>query len=101
MFHFLKEILHYMATLETQVLQILANQATILGNQSTIISNQSATLLAIQSLTPEENAAITASLATMETQLTDIQSQVDVVNMAATTPAAPAIAGATVAGTAS
>ena len=99
--HLIERFLHIMLTLEQQVLQILANQATILGNQATIIQNQATALTAIQAITPGDSSAITAALATMETQLTDIASQVDVVNTAATpTPSPSPAPGSSESGTA-
>lgn len=70
MFNPFKRILRFMAllTLEDQVLQVLANQATI-------ITNQGAILTAIQGITPGDSAAITAALAQIETQVTAIQGQ--------------------------
>ena len=85
-----------MATLESQVLQILANQATILSNQATIVGNQATALTAIQAVGGADGPVITAALAAMETQLTDIQSQVDVANTTANTPIIAATPNATV-----
>jgi hypothetical protein len=57
-----------MASLEDQVLLVLANQATI-------ITNQAAILTAIQGITPGDSAGITAALAQIETQVSAINSQ--------------------------
>jgi hypothetical protein len=57
-----------MASLEDQVLLVLANQATI-------ISNQAAILTAIQGITPGDSSGITAALAQIETQVTAINGQ--------------------------
>ncbi len=88
--HLIRKVLHMATTLESQVLQILANQATMLANQAVIVQNQAAALSAIQGIEGSDGTAITATLAQMEAQLTDIQSQVDVATEAATLAPAPA-----------
>lgn len=64
--------------------------AQVLANQATIIQNQSVILASIQAITPGGSEAIIAALAQMETQIVDIQQQVDVAPATPTpTPDAP------------
>ena len=71
-------------TIEAQVQQILANQATIISNQATILT-------AVQAIPGVDTAAVTAALTQIEGQVTDIQSQLE-------TPAVPAAGAAPAAG---
>lgn len=70
MFNPFRKLWRLLMTLEDQVNQILANQATI-------ISNQGETLKAIQQIGPatQDSPTITAALTQIETQVTAIQGQ--------------------------
>jgi hypothetical protein len=87
MFNPLRTLWRLLMTLEDQVNQILANQATI-------ITNQGAILTAIKEITPGDSTAITAALTQIETQVTAIQGQFSATPAPAPTPASSSTSGA-------
>jgi uncharacterized protein YjaG (DUF416 family) len=66
------------------------NIVTLLTNQQTIISNQAAILTAIGNIPGGNNQQVTDALAKIETQVTDIDTQINVTQAPTPAPAAPA-----------